>query len=154
MTEQPAKPTEHPAGSPPQEPPSVPSEKIDREGAKPPLFQFEISPDRMSVLLRKLSPPPDGQPPATVPDLLKGLADLKVSFGIDQEVLASAVNQVAATNRPVKDLVVAKGTPPRPGQDAVLTLGPLQDVEKLLSDEIGQAHGKLLRDGYARQDNN
>lgn len=72
-------------------------------------FELEVQPDNMSVLL--VVHRPVGGKPVAVEDVLAGLAERGVAYGIDREAIAEAV--AAMSGQPV---AVATGTPPTPPQ--------------------------------------
>ena len=75
-----------------------------------------VSADCMEVSATLLPPEPDKGRPATLEDVLSELEQLRVTFGIDQE----AIQHMLAEPLYDQPQVIARGTPPKPGEDGRL----------------------------------
>lgn len=87
------------------------------------LLVIEVSEDEMTAYLTVLFP---GGENLTVDDVKSALSTQGVTFGIDEE-RASTLLKEKGFNKPI---TIAKGTPPVPGQDAVINFKFRKDTEK------------------------
>ncbi|MBN1625797.1 MAG: DUF342 domain-containing protein [Deltaproteobacteria bacterium] len=81
-------------------------------------YDIEIHDDKMAAILRVIYPPTGTGAPATVEDIEKELSSLGISHGIEHVLIHAAINEVNETGRSQGNITIAKGTPPRKGENA------------------------------------
>jgi uncharacterized protein (DUF342 family) len=77
-----------------------------------------VSADRLAVHLEVTASSEPDAPPPTIEDALAALAEAKVTFGIDRDWIA------AALETPGRPVLVAEGQPPRHGEDGRVDFAP------------------------------
>lgn len=91
-------------------------------------FDIAVSEDKMGVAIRTITPPLGKGRPVTVEDIEHALADLKIVFGINKEVIKNIVSEVINTGTPGNNIQVAVGEPAESGQDGRIDLKIGQDA--------------------------
>ena len=81
-------------------------------------FKIFILPDKITVLLKEITPPTGSAASITAQDILKQLADQKVVFGIDSEAIERVCADVEATRTTRTDVLIAFGKAAIKGTDA------------------------------------
>ncbi len=91
-------------------------------------FDIAVSEDNMGAAIRTITPPLGKGKPVTVEDIEHALADLKIVFGINKEVVKNIVTEVINTGTPGNNIQVAVGELTKSGQDARIDLKIGQDA--------------------------
>ena len=91
-------------------------------------FDITISEDKMGAAIGTITPPLGKGKPVTVEDIEHALADLKIVFGINKEVIKNIVSEVINTGTPCNNIQVAVGDPAESGQDGRIDLKIGQDA--------------------------
>jgi uncharacterized protein (DUF342 family) len=91
-------------------------------------FDIAISEDKMGAAIGTITPPSDKGKPVTVEDIEHALADLKIVFSINKEVIKNIVSEVINTGTPCNNIQVAVGDPAESGQDGRIDLKIGQDA--------------------------
>jgi uncharacterized protein (DUF342 family) len=91
-------------------------------------FDIAISEDKMGAAIRTITPPLGKGKPVTVEDIEHALADLKIVFGVNKEVIKNIVSEVINTVTPGNNIQVAVGEPAKSGQDSLIDLKIGQDA--------------------------
>ena len=81
-------------------------------------FDIVILEHHMVATLKIITPPLGNGKPVAVQDIEKALADLKIVYGINREVIENIVSEVAETGSPREDIQIVTGEPARDGVDA------------------------------------
>jgi uncharacterized protein (DUF342 family) len=106
------------------EPDEVTVEPIDKDTYDvsmmnaPGQFDIVIIERHMVATLKIITPPVGNGKPVAVQDIEKALADLKIVYGINSEVIENIVSEVAETGSPRENMQIATGEPARDGVDA------------------------------------
>jgi len=85
-------------------------------------FDIAVLEDKMGVAIRTITPPLGKGKAVTVEDIENALADLKIVFGINKDVINNIVSEVINTGTPRNDIQVAVGEPAESGQDGRIDL--------------------------------
>jgi uncharacterized protein (DUF342 family) len=85
-------------------------------------FDITILEDKMGAAIRTITPPLGKGKPVTVEDIEHALADLKIVFGINKDVIKNIVSEVINTGTPSNNIQVATGEPSKSGQDGRIDL--------------------------------
>jgi len=91
-------------------------------------FDIAVSEDKMGAAIRTITPPLGKGKPVTVEDIEHALADLKIVFGINKDVINNIVSEVIHTGTPRNHIKVAVGEPAKSGQDGRIDLKIGQDA--------------------------
>ena len=91
-------------------------------------FDIGVLEDKMGAVIRTITPPMGRGKPVTVEDIEHALADLKIVFGINEEVIKNTVSEVINTGTSCKNIQVAFGETPKSGQDGRIDLKIGQDA--------------------------
>jgi uncharacterized protein (DUF342 family) len=91
-------------------------------------FDIVVSEDKMGAAIRTITPPLGKGQPVTVEDIEHALADLKIVFGINKEVIQNIVSEVINTGTLRNDIQVAAGEPAESGRDGRIDLKIGQDA--------------------------
>ncbi len=121
-------------------------EKIERY-ARPAAFALMESPDKMFLTLA-ITPAMAGGKPVEVNEVVQALKEMGVTKGVELPAIARAVKS-ASEGEPVKDVVVVRGRPPKPGRAGTVVYyarrtsgGPLEELDE--SAIAGQATHPLF----------
>lgn len=98
---------------------SAPAEIKTQSSARDAFFRIELDRDAQTASLF-LFPQVGGGKPADTKEILEALRKKGVNFGIQEEILRKAVEDMNQTGQPVQELVIARGQDPEDGTDAVL----------------------------------
>ncbi|MBL8993368.1 MAG: DUF342 domain-containing protein, partial [Spirochaetia bacterium] len=90
-----------------------------QSSARDAFFRIELGQDASTASL-SLFPQVGGGKPGDTKEILEALRKKGVNFGIQEEILKKAVEDMNQTGHPVQELVVARGQDPEDGADAVL----------------------------------
>jgi uncharacterized protein (DUF342 family) len=105
------------------EPDEVAVEPIDNDTYNvsmvnaPGQFDIVILERKMVATLQIITPPLGNGKPVAVQDIEKALADLKIVYGINKEVIENIVSEVAETGSPRENIQIATGEAARDGVD-------------------------------------
>jgi len=91
-------------------------------------FDIAVLEDKMGAVIRTITPPLGKGKPVTVEDIEHALADLKIVFGINKDVINTIVSEVINSGDPQNDIQVATGEPAKSGQDGRIDLKIGQDA--------------------------
>ncbi len=106
------------------EPDEVRVEPIDKDTYKvsminvPGQVDVAILEDQMVAAFKMITPPLGNGTPASVNDIEKTLANLKIVYGINKEVIENIVSEVTDSGSPRKNIQIATGEPAKDGVDA------------------------------------
>ncbi len=81
-------------------------------------YDIEIRDDKMAAILRVITPPTGTGTPAIIEDIEKELSVLGISYGIEHELIRTAVKEVNETGKSQGNITIAKGAPPQKGEKA------------------------------------
>lgn len=84
----------------------------------PGTFEVQVTPDKMTAVLVEITPPPDTALPVKPTDILNALAEKKVTFGIDEELVHQVCAEVESTKKPRQNVIIAVGKPAQKGENA------------------------------------
>lgn len=106
-------------------------------------FDIVVNEDKMVVTLDIQPPAERYSVPVTVEDVEKGLAEQKITFGIDKAAIEKAVAEVVATREARSNVIAAVGTPPVSGHDADIEIrvgsgAANKDPQSSYSVKVGQ----------------
>ena len=91
-------------------------------------FDIAVLEDKMGAVARTITPPLGNGKPVTVEDIEHALADLKIVFGINKDVINNMVSEVINTATPRNNIQIAAGEPAKSGQDGRIDLKIGQDA--------------------------
>lgn len=91
-------------------------------------FDIAVSEDKMGAAIKTITPPLGKGTPVTVEDIENALADLRIVFGINKEVIKNIVSEVINSATPGNNIQVAVGEPAKSGQDSRIDLKIGQDA--------------------------
>ena len=91
-------------------------------------FEIEARDDKMAAVLRTITPPSGTGNPVTFEDIKKTLSDMGIIYGIDINLIHTAVEGVKESGNTKKNIVIAKGTPPDKGGKAKIELKTGRDA--------------------------
>ena len=111
-----------------------PQSKYVRHGS----FVVLISTGAMQATL-SLAPAVGGGDPVTFEEILTECKNQQIVFGLKEEAIREAIQELEATRKEVRDVVVAEGEPAIGGEDGEL---------KLQVELASGAKGKVSEDGY------
>lgn len=110
-------------------------------------IEIEVSEDGLQAVIKQITPE------TTLEDVLASLAAAGVTYGISGEAIQNAISTSQRSNRPIGEIVAAKGTPPKPAlpphiqppdeEPALPALGPVAKLLELTAAEVVEAAGKL-----------
>ncbi len=83
-------------------------------------FDLAVTKDRMSVVIKTITPPIGDGTAVTVEDVEKALAGQNVTFGMKKDAIERVVAQVVDTGKPKNNVIVAVGEPVMPGFSATI----------------------------------
>jgi len=87
---------------------------------RPGRFELLVSADAMTAFLERVVPPLGQGRAVTLEDVLAELAEKKIVYGVDEDLIAGAVARVAESGSEESHLCIAMGAPARDGVDAAL----------------------------------
>ena len=131
------------------EPDEVTVEPVDRDTYDvsmmnaPGQFDIVILERQMVATLKIITPPLGNGKPVAVQDIEKALADLKIVYGINREVIENIVSEVAETGSPRENIQIATGEPARDGVDARIEYKFRLNGEDPETADISRQRGKL-----------
>ncbi|MBN1906838.1 MAG: DUF342 domain-containing protein [Deltaproteobacteria bacterium] len=85
-------------------------------------YELEIRDDKMSAILRDVTPPAGNGRPVTNEDIEKTLSDMGVIHGIEKDAIKKVIEELNATGKLQGSVIVAKGDPPQKGEKAQIDL--------------------------------
>jgi len=138
------------------EPDEVRVEPIDKDTYKvsminvPGQVDVAILEDQMVAAIKMITPPLGNGTPASVNDIEKALADLKIVYGISKEVIKNIVSEVTDSGSPRKNIQIATGEPAKDGVDARIEYKFRLNGEDPEIADISRRKGKL--DAAVRKD--
>ena len=138
------------------EPNEVRVEAIDKDTYEvsmmnaPGQFDILILERHMVATLKIITPPLGNGKPVAVQDFEKALADLKIVYGINREVIENIVSEVADSGNPRENIQIATGEPARDGVDARIEYKFRLNGEDPEIADISRRKGKL--DAAVRKD--
>ncbi|MGD9162099.1 MAG: FapA family protein [Desulfobacteraceae bacterium] len=92
-------------------------------------FEIEARDDKMAAILRTITPSSGTGAHVTVEDIEKTLSEMGIIFGIDRDIIHTAVKEVNETVKTKKNVIIAKGSPPVKGEKARVELKTGRDAE-------------------------
>jgi uncharacterized protein len=81
-------------------------------------FDIEIRDDKMSAILRIITPPSGKGAPLTIEDIEKELASLHINHGVEHDLIRATVKEVNETGKSQGNVIIAKGSPLQKGEKA------------------------------------
>ncbi len=85
-------------------------------------FEIEARDDKMSAVLKTITPPTGDNASVTVEDIEKTLSDMKIVYGIDKDIIHKTVKEVKETGKTGKNIIIARGLPPEKGEKAKIEM--------------------------------
>ncbi len=85
-------------------------------------FEIDAREDKMAAFLRAITPPSGTGSPVTVEEIGKTLSDMGIIYGIEKDIILTAVEEVKGLKKTKKNIVIAKGLPPERGEKAKIEL--------------------------------
>ena len=131
------------------EPDKVRVEPIDKDTYKvsminvPGQVDIAILEDQMVAALKMITPPLGNGTPASVKDIEKALAKLKIVYGINRQVIENIVAEVVDTGSPRENIQIAAGKPAKDGVDARIEYKFRLNGEDPEIANISRQNGKL-----------
>jgi hypothetical protein len=138
------------------EPNEVRVEPIDKDTYKvsminvPGQVDVAILEDQMVAAIKMITPPLGNGTSASVNDIEKALADLKIVYGINKEVIENIVSEVTDSGSSRKNIQIATGEPAKDGVDARIEYKFRLNGEDPEIADISRRKGKL--DAAVRKD--
>jgi len=138
------------------EPNEVRVEPIDKDTYKvsminvPGQVDVAILEDQMVAAIKMITPPLGNGTSASVNDIEKALADLKIVYGINKEVIENIVSEVTNSGSSRKNIQIATGEPAKDGVDARIEYKFRLNGEDPEIADISRRKGKL--DAAVRKD--
>lgn len=109
-------------------------EAVSRDGT----LTVEVSEDGMEARLALTPPQGEGQA-VTLGDVMEELGNRGIRQGVDPVRIRRAVDECAENAQPVRDVLVAQGTPPEAGRDGALRICFSQQSKEVLVDDKDRA---------------
>jgi uncharacterized protein (DUF342 family) len=131
------------------EPDKVRVEPIDKDAYEvsmidaPGQVDVAILEDQMIAALKMIIPPQGNGTPASFKDIERALAELKIIYGINKQVIENIVAEVADTGRPRENIQIAAGKPAKDGVDARIEYKFRLNGEDPEIADISRQKGKL-----------